>query len=87
MTTTSRTVTLIEGDGVGPQVASVVRDVVRALGADITWDIQDGHDVDSAVASIKANGIGLKAKVQARALARQTPYTVRFRRQLGIELF
>lgn len=84
---TTRTVTLIEGDGVGPQVAAVVRDVVRALGADIRWDIQDGHDVEAAVASIRANGIGLKAKVLSRALPKQVPYTVRFRRQLGIEIF
>lgn len=82
-----RTITLIEGDGVGPQVAAATQEVVRALGVDVRWDVQDGHDIDAAVASIKANGVGLKAKVLARAVPKQVPYTVRFRRSLGIELF
>lgn len=82
------TVTLIEGDGVGPIVSSVVRDVVEALGAPITWEVCDGHDVDGAVASIKRNGLGLKGKVLARAHGgKQIPYTIRFRRALGVEVF
>ncbi len=80
-------VTLIEGDGVGPMVASVVRDVVQHLGAPISWDVQDGHDIDAAVASIRKHGLGLKAKVISRPVPKVAPYTVRFRRALGIELY
>ncbi len=79
-------VTLIEGDGVGPQVASVVRDVLDALHAPITWEVQDGHDVEAAVASIKRTGLALKGKVNARPVVGQAPYTVRFRRSLGVEI-
>lgn len=83
------TVTLIEGDGVGPIVARVVRDVVDALGVPITWEVVDGHDVDAAVASIRRNGVGLKGKVLARPTpgVRPMPYTIRFRRALGIQVF
>lgn len=80
-------VTLIEGDGVGPQVARVVRDVVEKLGAPITWDVQDGHDLDATVASVRRNGIALKGKVYAPSVPKQAPYTVRFRRGVGIELY
>ena len=35
------TVTLIPGDGIGPEVAAATRRVVDALGTDIEWEVDD----------------------------------------------
>jgi len=34
----SYTITLVMGDGVGPELAEVTRDVVDATGVKITWE-------------------------------------------------
>jgi isocitrate dehydrogenase (NAD+) len=39
--TSKHTVTLIPGDGIGPEVANSMREVVAAAGAQIDWEIQD----------------------------------------------
>ncbi|MBA3070688.1 MAG: isocitrate/isopropylmalate dehydrogenase family protein, partial [Nitrospirae bacterium] len=40
------TITLIPGDGVGPEIAEATRRVIEATGMKINWDIQDaGEDV------------------------------------------
>ncbi len=67
------TVTLIDGDGVGPEIAAVTRDCVDATGVDIAWDLQHaGAEVaeqrgtpmpDEVVESIRHNGVALKAPV------------------------
>ncbi|HEU4488783.1 MAG TPA: isocitrate/isopropylmalate dehydrogenase family protein [Actinomycetota bacterium] len=67
------TVTLIPGDGVGPEVADATRRVVDALGADITWELHDAglpaidaHGTPmptSTIESIKATGVALKGPV------------------------
>ncbi|NQT52871.1 isocitrate/isopropylmalate dehydrogenase family protein [bacterium] len=66
-------VTLIDGDGVGPEIAAVTRDCIDATGVDIAWDVQHaGVDVaekvgtplpDEVVESIRHNGVALKAPV------------------------
>ena len=33
-----RTVTLIPGDGIGPEVASAVREILAATGVQIDWE-------------------------------------------------
>ena len=38
---TARTVTLIPGDGVGPEIMDVVKNCVEATGAAIIWDVQN----------------------------------------------
>ena len=45
------TVTLIPGDGIGPEVARATRRVVDALGAPITWDVQE-----AGLPAIKTHG-------------------------------
>jgi isocitrate dehydrogenase (NAD+) len=74
-------VTLIPGDGVGPQVAGVVRDAVARLGAPIAWE--EAADVESAIASLGRTRLGLKGKWVARAAGVPTP--IRFRKALGIQ--
>ena len=66
-------VTLITGDGVGPEIAEAARRCVDATGAGINWEVcEAGVDTldkygtpmpDSTVESIKKNGIALKAPV------------------------
>jgi isocitrate dehydrogenase (NAD+) len=63
-------VTLIPGDGIGPEVATATRSVLDAAGIDITWDVREAGltalesqgDVLPAATldSIRENGIGLK---------------------------
>ena len=37
------TVTLIPGDGIGPETTSAMQRVVRAAGADIEWEVARGR--------------------------------------------
>lgn len=66
-------VTLVTGDGVGPEIAEATRRCIDATGAQINWDIVEaGSDVmaqlgtplpDTTLDSIKKNGIALKAPI------------------------
>jgi isocitrate dehydrogenase (NAD+) len=69
-----RKVTLITGDGVGPELAAVARDCIDATGVDISWDVQEaGIDVlekngktplpDSVFDSIRETRCALKAPI------------------------
>ncbi len=67
------TVTLITGDGIGPEIAEATRRCIDATGAKINWDIQlAGVDVmetagtplpEATLESVKKNGIALKAPI------------------------
>ena len=66
-------VTLITGDGTGPELAQVAKECLDATGVQFNWDIQEaGVDVmeragtplpDSVLASIRKNKIALKAPI------------------------
>jgi isocitrate dehydrogenase (NAD+) len=66
-------VTLIKGDGIGPEIAEATRRCIDATGAKIEWDIQEaGVDVmekegtplpEATLQSLRKNGIGLKAPI------------------------
>lgn len=65
-------VTLIPGDGVGPELAQATRKCIDATGVKIDWDVQEcGIEVIEAegsvpkrvLDSIKANGVALKAPI------------------------
>lgn len=68
-----RTITLIEGDGIGPEISKSVTDIIKASGLEIDWDIQTaGADVADSegtplpqrvIDSIKKNKVALKAPV------------------------
>lgn len=67
------TITLIPGDGVGPEISEATRQVLDATGVKIKWEIQDaGEDVyrkegnplpERVIASIKKNKIAIKGPV------------------------
>ena len=66
-------VTLIKGDGIGPEISEAVVDIIEAAGAKIEWDIQTaGADVAEiegtplpkrVIDSIKRNKVALKAPI------------------------
>jgi isocitrate dehydrogenase (NAD+) len=66
-------VTLITGDGTGPELAEATRRCIDATGAQIEWDIQEaGIDVmekegtplpDRTIESIKANRLAIKSPI------------------------
>ena len=68
-----RTITLINGDGIGPEISDSVVKIIEAAGLEICWDVQTaGADViekegtplpDRVLESIKRSGIALKAPV------------------------
>jgi len=63
-------VTLIPGDGVGPELVDATRVALEATGIDLRWDVQtaglaaletDGHPLpERAIASIRERGVALK---------------------------
>src|SRR5918998_305487 len=65
-------VTLIPGDGTGPELAEATRRVLEATGVEFAWDEQPaGEDVyneegnpfpDRTLESIKRNGVGIKVE-------------------------
>ncbi|MBR2524942.1 isocitrate dehydrogenase (NAD(+)) [bacterium] len=68
-----QTVTLIPGDGIGPEITNSVVSILKEAGAEIEWDIQSaGADVieqegtplpERVIDSIKKNKVALKAPV------------------------
>ncbi|MBI3312904.1 MAG: isocitrate/isopropylmalate dehydrogenase family protein [Candidatus Omnitrophica bacterium] len=69
----THTITLIPGDGVGPELAEVAKKCIDATGVSIDWDIQHaGIDVmektgtplpDSVLESIRKNKIAIKSPI------------------------
>ena len=66
-------VTLIKGDGIGPEISDAVVKIIEAADRDIKWDIQTaGADVAESegtplpqrvIDSIKQNKVALKAPI------------------------
>jgi isocitrate dehydrogenase (NAD+) len=69
----SYTVTLIPGDGIGPELAEATKTVLAATGIGFDWDVQEAGEAtiasegtplpDRVIASIRANGVGLKGPI------------------------
>ena len=66
-------ITLVTGDGIGPEIAEAARRCIDATGAGINWEVVEaGVEVmerlgtplpDATVESIKTNGVALKAPI------------------------
>lgn len=64
-------ITLIPGDGIGPEITEVTKDCIKAAGVDIDWDIQQAGECaiekygtpipDGTLESIEKNKLCLKA--------------------------
>ncbi len=69
----THTVTLIPGDGIGPEITTAMRRVVEATGVDIDWEIADaGEHVmaefgtplpDHVIESVRKNKVAIKGPV------------------------
>lgn len=68
---TQTTITMIPGDGTGPEVSAAMRTVIEATGVPIKWDVQEagegvmatngGNPLPEAVLeSVKTHGLGIK---------------------------
>ncbi len=69
----THTVTLIPGDGVGPEITEVARDCIAATGVAINWEVHDAGEEtikkfgtplpDELVESIRKNKVALKGPI------------------------
>jgi isocitrate dehydrogenase (NAD+) len=69
----SHTLTLIPGDGIGPEVTAAVVDIIEASGVNVTWERHDAGVLavqksgtplpDDLIASIRRNKVALKGPV------------------------
>jgi isocitrate dehydrogenase (NAD+) len=90
----AREVTLITGDGVGPELAEAARRCVDATGVEIVWDVQEaGVDVmertgnplpDSVLESIRRTRCALKAPITTPVGTGFRSINVFLRQELGL---
>ncbi len=87
-------VTLITGDGVGPELATAARQCVEATGVDINWDVQEaGSDVmertgtplpEAVMDSIARTRCALKAPITTPVGTGFRSINVHLRQELGL---
>ena len=79
----SHKITLIPGEGIGPEIIKVAVDVLDAAGADIEWDIyEDSQNVTGIVESIKKNAVALKGPIATPIGDGYRSVNVRLRKEL-----
>ena len=69
----SYSVTLIPGDGIGPELADATRHVLESTGIAFDWDVQEAGEAtiakegtplpDRVLDSIRANGVAIKGPI------------------------
>ena len=89
-----RRITLINGDGIGPEISEAVIDIIDASGAKIDWDVQtagaavaekEGDPLPQRVInSVKLNKIALKAPVTTPIGKGFRSVNVRLRKELDL---
>lgn len=86
-------VTLIPGDGVGPEIAEATRKCVDATGVKINWDVQDcgievieklGKVPESVLTSVRKNKVALKAPITTPIGKGFRSVNVFLRQELGL---
>jgi len=86
-------VTLITGDGVGPEIAEATRKCIDATGVGIDWDVQDcGVEIIEAekqvpprvLESVKANDVAIKAPITTPIGKGFRSVNVYLRQELGL---
>jgi isocitrate dehydrogenase (NAD+) len=85
-TPASREVTLIPGDGTGPEVCAAVQELCAALQVPIRWDevqLQGDQISESVLESARRTGVVLKAKLAFTPRLGRLPPTVALRKQLN----
>jgi isocitrate dehydrogenase (NAD+) len=87
-------ITLIPGDGIGPEVVFATRRLLEAAGADIEWkEVEAGAGAiakygtplpDNVIESIKKNGVALKGPITTPVGEGFTSVNVALRKQLNL---
>src|SRR5881396_2622226 len=87
-------VTLIPGDGIGPEVAQAARRVVAATGVQVDWDVQEAGAAvaegegtplpDRVFRSIESNRTALKGRITTPVGAGFRSVNVALRQQLDL---
>jgi isocitrate dehydrogenase (NAD+) len=87
-------VTVIPGDGVGPEVIAAAREVIDATGVSIDWDVQTGGRVafertgtalpEATVASIQERGTALKGPLTTPSDRSYRSPSIALREALGL---
>jgi len=86
-------VTLIPGDGVGPEIAEATRRCVEATGVKINWDVQEcgievieklGKVPESVLTSVRKNKVALKAPITTPIGKGFRSVNVFLRQELGL---
>jgi len=87
-------ITLIPGDGIGPEVADAAQRVLAGTGVNISWDVHhaglqaldlSGDALpDETVASVRANGVALKGPTTTPVGKGHVSANVRLRRALDL---
>jgi isocitrate dehydrogenase (NAD+) len=90
----TQTVTLIPGDGTGPEVTGSVQEVFEALGVDIEWEIAEAGETvmeeegtplpESVLESIRRNKVGLKGPLTTPVGAGFRSVNVALRKELDL---
>ena len=90
----AKTVTLIPGDGIGPDLTSSVQEVFEALGVDIEWEIAEAGETvmeekgtplpEDVLESIRRNKVGLKGPLTTPVGAGFRSVNVALRKELDL---
>ncbi|OGZ57124.1 MAG: isocitrate dehydrogenase [Candidatus Spechtbacteria bacterium RIFCSPLOWO2_01_FULL_38_20] len=78
-------ITLIPGDGIGPEIIKVVVSVLDIVGAQIEWDIyEDAQNVPDIVESVKKNKVALKGPISTPIGGGYRSINVQLRKELDM---
>ena len=87
-------ITLIPGDGTGPELTEATRRVLEATGVDFDWDVREaGVDVmeeagtplpEETLASVRENGVALKGPITTPIGTGFRSVNVALRHELGL---
>ncbi|MEJ7815342.1 MAG: isocitrate/isopropylmalate dehydrogenase family protein [Rubrobacter sp.] len=90
----ARTVTLIPGDGTGPEVTDSVKEVFEALGVDIEWEVVEAGETvmedegtplpESVLESIRRNKVAIKGPLTTPVGAGFRSVNVALRKELDL---
>ncbi len=90
----ARTVTLIPGDGTGPEVTDSVKEVFEALGVDVEWEIAEAGETvmeeegtplpESVLESIRRNKVAIKGPLTTPVGAGFRSVNVALRKELDL---
>ncbi|EGD76469.1 isocitrate dehydrogenase subunit gamma [Salpingoeca rosetta] len=88
-----RTVTLIPGDGIGPEITTAVRELFEWMKVPVDFEVIDFHGadpdaekrMDDAITSLRRNGVGLKGILSTpQGRATRTSLNIKLRTELDL---